>query len=478
MTQSNPHSSSRPAQSSLRPGQSSLRPGQMTAVMRAVAASGPKVLRIGVVQGGRVIEERIIKERTDVTVGPSEKSMFVLGAEEIRSMHKLFELIGEEYVLNFLDNMTGRVALPTGMSDLEMLKGQARRGAGGAYQIRLTEDSRGKVIVGETTFLFQFVAPPPVQPRPQLPVAVTRGATGIDWNTTIIAAFAFLVHFMGIGAMYSDWLDPVVDEQVSLAGLVDTIDQLPPPPPPEEQPVEADKADAKADAVKEQPQKTATTASSKAPADGAKMSGAQAAQLSNELEQFAMATLAALGGTGPATAGVLRSGDVPTGLLDSAAASGAGVGFGGDLKLSGGGGPIRPGSGGASLGSIGSTQAGSGTGTGSSTAVKGPTGSASVTSNVAAGSVSNAQQVVAGMRAGFRRCYQQALDQNPDVAGAIKLTLRVGPGGEVSSVTASDSGNLPPTVVSCVKARAQAAQFAPPDGGSAVINVPVSFVKQ
>jgi hypothetical protein len=32
--------------------------------------------------------------------------------------------------------------------------------------------------------------------------------------------------------------------------------------------------------------------------------------------------------------------------------------------------------------------------------------------------------------------------------------------------------------VSCVQARASAAQFAPPEGGSAVIVVPVTFVKQ
>ncbi len=216
--------------------QPSLRPGQMTAVMRAVAASGPKVLRIGLVSGGRVTEERIIKDRVDVTVGPSERSMFVLSTEHIRSSHKLFELVGESYVLNFLDGMSGRVALPTGVSDLDVLKGQSRRGPGGAYQVRLTEDSRGKVTIGDTTFLFQFVAPPPVQPRPQLPVAVTRGAGGIDWRTTIIAAFAFFAHFMAIGAMYSDWLDPVIDEQVSLASLIDTIEQLPPPPPPEEKP--------------------------------------------------------------------------------------------------------------------------------------------------------------------------------------------------------------------------------------------------
>jgi hypothetical protein len=45
------------------------RPGQMTAVMRVTAqTSGPRVLRI-------VLEERIIKQRTSVTVGASEKAM-------------------------------------------------------------------------------------------------------------------------------------------------------------------------------------------------------------------------------------------------------------------------------------------------------------------------------------------------------------------------------------------------------------------
>lgn len=60
------------------------RPGQMTAVMRAMPqATGPKVLRIGLLQGGKVIEERVIKQRTHVTVGPSEKSTFVLPTKSL-----------------------------------------------------------------------------------------------------------------------------------------------------------------------------------------------------------------------------------------------------------------------------------------------------------------------------------------------------------------------------------------------------------
>src|SRR5262252_10634229 len=148
--------------------------------------------------------------------------MFVIPAQTVPPQFKLFELVGNDYYLNFLDGMTGRVALATGISDITALKGQAKR-VGNAYQVKLTEEARGKIVVGETTFLFQFVAPPPVQPRPQLPLAVKGGlASQIDWNLTIIAAFSFLLHFGLIGAMYSDWMDPVVNEDIN-GGLLDML---------------------------------------------------------------------------------------------------------------------------------------------------------------------------------------------------------------------------------------------------------------
>src|SRR5882724_7984179 len=446
----------------------SQRPGQMTAVMRAVAANaGPKVLRIGVVQGGRVAEERIIKQRTHVTVGASEKNMFVVSTTNLPATFRLFELVGNDYYLNFLDGMSGRIALPTGISDLSVLKGQARRNSQGAYQTRLTDDSRGKVVIGDTTFLFQFVAPPPVQPKPQLPVAVLRGTSSIDWNTTIIAALSFLFHFMLLGSIYSDWLDPIVDDEVSVAGVIDSLKSLPPPPPVEDQPAEKPDADAKPEKAAEKAP-APTNNGPKAPAG--QMSEKQAAALHNELDQLEMQTLGALASSGPATAGVLKGSEVATTALDQAAASSAGVGAGtGDLKLGSGGGAIRPGMGGT-LAGIGSSGRTTGTeGAGTAAKVAGPKGNANVGgASVSGGTVGNASRVVAGMRAGFRACYQRGLADNPDAAGAVTLTIRVGPGGEVQSVSAS-SGSLPASVVSCVKARAQAAQFDAPEGGSAVI---------
>ncbi len=91
---------------------------------------------------------------------------------------------------------------------------------------------------------------------------------------------------------------------------------------------------------------------------------------------------------------------------------------------------------------------------------------------------------LATLRASWRVCapdFVPAISalwlKNPDAAGNITLTIRVGAGGEVTGVSGS-SGSLPASVVACVKARAQAAQFDAPDGGSAVISVPVTFVKQ
>lgn len=472
------------------------RPGQMTAVMRALPqATGPKVLRIGLVQSGRVVEERVVKQRTHVTVGPNEKNMFVINAQGLPSTFRLFEITGTdkkkgEYVLNYLDGMSGRVALQTGISDLEGLKVQARRGPQGAYQVSLTEDARGKIVVGDITFLFQFVAPPPVQPKPQLPMSVQSGISSqIDWRFTIIAAFSFLFHFGAVGMLYSDWMDPTVNEDVAIMGLIDSVKNIPPPPPIETPEVgtevtegTTEVAEAPKDAGKGKGKGDGAAAGGKGPGGGG-MSDSEFAALSNELDQLDMATLGALTEGGTATAGVLGSGDVPTGALEAAAASGAGVGSSGGSGLNiggGGGGAIRPGAaGGGGLAGIGKTGGGGTASAGAAETVKeGPKPIVGASSSVAGGAVGNAASVVARMMAGFRRCYNQGLRSNPTMTGGVRVTARVGPGGEVQSVSATPSGSISGAVAQCVASRVQAAQFDPPEGGAATIVIPVTLVQQ
>src|SRR5262249_49181136 len=153
-----------------------------------------------------------------------------------------------------------------------------------------------------TTFLFQFVAPPPVQPKPQLPVSVKGGLSSqIDWTMTIIAAFSFLFHFGMVGAIYSDWMDPVVDDEVNIAGLIDSVKSLP-PPPPVETPPEVTTATATATSTAEAPKAAAPAGGGSKGAGKGAMSTGERARLSAQLDQLEMATIGALSNQGPATA--------------------------------------------------------------------------------------------------------------------------------------------------------------------------------
>ncbi|MBX3202151.1 MAG: AgmX/PglI C-terminal domain-containing protein, partial [Labilithrix sp.] len=354
------------------------------------------------------------------------------------------------------------------------------------YQMKLTEDARGKVVVGETTFLFQFVAPPPVQPRPQLPLAVKGGiASQIDWSLTIIAAFSFLIHFGIVGAMYSDWMDPVVGDDLNVAGLVDMMKNIP-PPPATETPTEVN-PDSTATAAT-----TATAAASKA-GGGAGGKGAsgqskgagsvgdkQAAALAAQADAMQMQMLAALGG-GSSVQGALNRSDIPPVDLSGAAASGAGVAHGtGDLKVGGGGGAVQGGGKGGGLGTLGGGTKGSGDGAsaGQERKVEGPKGDAQISGSTATVPISDADRVIATLRPRFRQCYQTGLNSDPGMSGKVVITAKVGPNGEVSDASVSSNTGLSQSVASCIANVVKRASFNPPGGGGSTLNIPVTFVQQ
>jgi hypothetical protein len=449
----------------------------MTAVMRAIQqTTGPKVLRIGLVAAGRILEERIVKQRTSVTVGPSEKSTFVVQAQ-LPTQFKLFELIGGDYYLNFLDGMTGRVALASGISDLAALKGQAKR-VGSAYQVRLSEEARGKIVIGETTFLFQFVAPPPVQPRPQLPLSVKGGvASQIDWNLTIIAAFSFLLHFGFVGAMYSDWMDPVVNDDIT-AGLIDMVQKtLPPPVETTDLPTASAAAtDTAPTPQKEAPKAAATPSKSPSAAPDAKV----VQGLLNEAEQAKIAILGALNG-GPNISGAMKDDNGASVDLNSLANRQGGISNAGGngLNLPGGaGGPIRPGRGGDLSSLRGGDTGAVATGAGQATKVV-PVGNVEFGGASASVPVSNAEAVIrTQIQPGAKRCYQKGLETDPSQSGKLVILIKVAPSGEVDSVSAASNSGLSAQVAGCIQSVARRAKFDAPGANGSTISVPFNFLKQ
>jgi hypothetical protein len=98
-------------------------------------------------------------------------------------------------------------------------------------------------------------------------------------------------------------------------------------------------------------------------------------------------------------------------------------------------------------------------------------------SGVPSHTVSNASLVVGAMRAGFRRCYQEELGRDRSAAGSVKLKITIACDGSIAGLNGKASG-LSPETVACMFRVVRESHFEPPAGGSAVIAVPVTFVKE
>ncbi|MGE0550289.1 MAG: hypothetical protein AB7O24_20100 [Kofleriaceae bacterium] len=157
----------------------------------------PRILRIGVLLGGKIVEERLIRERTSVSIGQSMKNTFSVPVEGLPLEFTLFALGNNgKYTLRFLAKMDGRLSDGAAVNTLDALKGRAARQVGDYWEIGLSESARGKLSLGDLTILFQFVAEPPRQPKPMLPASV-RGtfADRFDPRLLVILAASLLLHF-------------------------------------------------------------------------------------------------------------------------------------------------------------------------------------------------------------------------------------------------------------------------------------------
>jgi TonB family protein len=474
------------------------RPGAMTMAMQAVQVrtSGPKVLRIGIIQGGKIVEERIIRQRETVTVGASERNHFIIAGMPAR--FELFQLVGGDYILNFTDAMRGRVSLAGGVQELDQLRATgAARNAGTHWQVKLSDTSRGKVVIGDTTLLFQFVVPPPVQPRPQLPAAVAGGfIAGIDWLFTAFVMFSFMSHFGFIIFLENaDW--PV---QPTLATIPDHVAELifrEPEPPPDEQPEDQSTNEATAEEVEvveqrqQEPQRGEQRAqeSGGTPTERQERADAQARlAVESATQQVEQLLLGSLSSSGGAFVDVLAGGAV-TGSAADILAQAEGVG----VATSSSGGTLRERSGGGRLG--GATE-----GLGGLVAVKGastervegaqveeqaPRGRFRAISGAEeeSGTGSFDDRVVVRMiqtrSAAIRACYERELRSNPQLQGAIRISMTIQESGSVTGVRVTENTMGNDAVGACLVRVISGFRFNPgPTDGSVTYVFPFVFEPQ
>ncbi|MDX9723393.1 MAG: AgmX/PglI C-terminal domain-containing protein [Myxococcota bacterium] len=123
-----------------------------------------KLMRVGIFQGERCIEERLMRKPGPITIGQTLSNSFVVPASSMPKSHKLFDYAASSrnYVLQVSETMGGRISVSgSDVVDLTRLRSvpNAKRTEDG-YALALTERSRGKITIGDTRILFQFVSPP------------------------------------------------------------------------------------------------------------------------------------------------------------------------------------------------------------------------------------------------------------------------------------------------------------------------------
>lgn len=181
--------------------------------MTATTPRPPKVLRVGLIHKGKVIDERLMHTRKPVTCGDASRNTFVLPVDNLPPRFPVFEVKDDAYVLTYPEWMQGKVhqgnqtftLAAACESKLAQASGYMKFSPPTAdveqhesttvYQLPLNDESKGVIRFGAYSLLFQFVTPPP-KPK-SLPSVVKweRGwFQGVDWVYSSILLLSFVAH--------------------------------------------------------------------------------------------------------------------------------------------------------------------------------------------------------------------------------------------------------------------------------------------
>ncbi len=475
------------------------RPGAMTDAMTAARAidTGPKVLRIGVMEGTRMTAERVLRERVAVSLGTTERNTFTVAAEGLPASVEVFSLVGDGYVLHIVEGMTGQVALPDGIRRLDELRKhpKATQTATG-WQVALPESSRGRLCLGGVTLLFQFVAAPPAQPRPQLPAAIRAGwVKGIDWTYNGCLSAFLAVAIAGVGYVEYGY-DPVVDNELALddariVRLMGSAPDVEPEPEPAPDAPATDTAAAATAAPTAAPRRpapdhhannapapdNATRRADRAAAAATRAVEAATAAMNNSAE---FAALVANGGPGGAVDALIHGG-LMTGTADdlanlpgvTTASNGTNVRRSSIASANGPGG--RNLGGGGLVNSTGNT-IGSGPVEVRERRVEVEMPHGTPQPEGGDGEV-NGDEVARVLRreiGGIRACYERELRNNPTLSGRLTVSFTLSGTGRALNTAAS---GLPaaPGVGTCVVTRVRGLVFPVVTGGTVDFTFPFTF---
>jgi outer membrane biosynthesis protein TonB len=443
-----------------------------------------KILRIGIIQGGRIVEERLVRKRENITIGQSAKNMFVVLSDALPRNWLLFEASGSGYTAHFSDGMDARIAVGNEIISLSQLKQTGKiQKRGAAWVLPLDERARGKITLADMTILFQFVTPPPPQPRPQLPASVRGSAlSGVDWFFATVAAISFLAHLIFVIYLRNvDWprkpdIEAVPDRFVQM--VVKKEEKKPEPKKEEVAKTEEPKKEEKKKGDEEKKVKKELTEEEKAKLAEAKAKAdaERRARLAEQVKSTGLLKLLGAKGADGSIADVLGKGDVDRDQ-EKAFQGVGGVGVANSDSLrgikSGGSGSGRVADAGSLRGGAGIAGAETGKGAGERT-VKGAikTEAPAVDGDLDPNMV--AKEVRSRLGA-IKACYERALKRNPNLSGKVVIHWTITQAGTVSGVDVEQDTLGDAEVASCIKSLIARWRFPAPSGGSVDVSFPFVF---
>jgi len=461
-------------------------------VPSGVGSTKPKILRIGIIQGGRIVEERLVRKRENITIGQSAKNMFVVPSDVLPRHWLLFEVSGNRYVAHFSDGMDARIAVGAEIISLAQLRQSGKiQKRGQSFVLPLDERSRGKIVIGDMTILFQFVTPPPPQPRPQLPASV-RGSivSDVDWFFATIAGVSFLMHLLMVVYLRNvDWprkpdIEEIPDRFVKMVAQPKKEE-----PKKEEKKAAEEKKDEKKEEKAEKSEKKKTeekkvkreltdAEKAKLAEDRARAEADRRARLAEQVRSTGLLKLlGAKADGGGSLADVLGKGDVDRDQEKAFQGIG-GVGVASsDAALRG----IKAGgSGSGRVATVGGLRGGAGI-------AGGDTGGAATEKKVSGVVKSEAPAVdgdldpsivskeVRSRLGAIKACYERALKRNPNLSGKVVVHWTITAAGTVSGVDVESDTLGDNEVGSCIKSLVARWRFPAPSGGSVEVSFPFVF---
>lgn len=445
-----------------------------------------KVLRVGVVYNGKILDEQIFRKPETVFVGESERSHFVVPSSSLPNKFPVFYFKSGRYELVVMENMTGKVFLKGKVIEIENVikKGMLKK-RGGVYILPLSQDSRGKVMVGNAIVLFQFITPPPKPPKLKLPKSIRGSWTQrLDWPFISI----LLVSLIGGYLFFGLYLPGVPIPEVNIANIPNRFAELIVPKADdlkmfeeEDEKSLVDEGTATATAEKKQEEKKSAREDKKSdkPRDAATIQKEESIRRQEMKAKVAGKGLLRIIGSAGEGDG---SGVISDVLGDGAKDRDIDTALAGVKQI----GVATSSTDRSRKGDIDATETAKiekldvkeskGIGV-SAKKERAVVAKASIQAPEIDGAVdsSSISQVVRRNQAAIRRCYERELNANPNLKGKVSVTIIINERGRIQMADISEDTVGDAAVRKCILGVVNRWRFPKPDGGPASVTIPFVF---